>query len=249
MAIRTFVALVMTTALLSAQNTTATGQSKAAFEVVSVKPAPPGRTERFESYCAGGRRFVTRGTPLLWSIKWAYDLNDYQMSDGWPLWLNAFGTYDIEAEADGPVTETACKKMTQELFTERFKLRMHSQRKTIPVFELILVKNGPKLSAAGIVTINGAVKQAASEREAPPGWTMARFANYLASVRGVQRPVIDRTGLAGSYGFILSYSITDGDDRPDILTALPEQLGLRLRPTRAPVAIWAVDYVEKPSAN
>lgn len=249
MATRMFIVLTVTAGLSLAQNTNATGQSKSAFDIVSVKPVPPGRTERFESYCAGGGRFVTHGTPLLWSIKWAYDLNDYQMSDGWPLWLNAFGTYDIDAEADGPVTETACKKMVRELFMERFRLHMHSQRKATPAFELILAKNGPKLSAADEVSINGAVKQATSEREAPRGWTMARLANYLATVRGVQRPVIDKTGFTGTYGFTLNYSVTDGDDRPDILTALPEQLGLRLRPTRAPIEIWSVDHVEKPSAN
>ena len=249
MATRMFIVLIVTAGLSPAQNTNAAGESKPAFDIVSVKPAPPGRTERFESYCAGGGRFVTHGTPLLWAIKWAYGLNDYQMSDGWPFRLNAFGTYDIEAEAGAPVTETACRKMVQELFRERFGLRMHSQRKATPAFELILAENGPRLSAGDKVSINGAVKQAASEREAPQGRTMARFANYLATVRGVQRPVIDRTGLTGAWGFTLSCSVADGDDRPDILTALPEQLGLRLRPTRAPIEVWAIDHVEKPGAN
>jgi bla regulator protein BlaR1 len=78
---------------------------------------------------------------------------------------------------------------------------------------------------------------------------MARLANYLASVRGVQRPVVDRTMLDGIYGFTLNYSTTDGDDRPDIFTALPEELGLKLQPTRAPIEMWFVDHVERPSAN
>jgi uncharacterized protein (TIGR03435 family) len=80
----------------------------------------------------------------------------------------------------------------------------------IPAYTIVLAKNGPKLSAIDRVTVNGAAKQATSEREAPPGWTMARLANYLASTRGVQRPVVDRTMLNGTYGFTLNYAIGDG---------------------------------------
>jgi hypothetical protein len=55
------------------------GQSKE-FDVAAVKPAPSDRPDRFESYCADGGRFILRGTPLLWAIKWAYDIRDCQMS-------------------------------------------------------------------------------------------------------------------------------------------------------------------------
>jgi uncharacterized protein (TIGR03435 family) len=98
----------------------ASAQDKSAFEVVSVKPAPPDRRDQLQSYCSGGGRFVSHGTPLLWSIKWAYGLYDYQVSPGWPDWLNSFGAFDIEAEAEGPVTEDQCRKMVQALFTDRF---------------------------------------------------------------------------------------------------------------------------------
>jgi uncharacterized protein (TIGR03435 family) len=245
-AVRTCCILTLAVAVALSQDR---GSNGLAFDAISVKPAPPRGSDRFESYCAGGGRFITHGTPLLWSIKWAYGLNDYQLGDGWPGWLNSFGEYDIEAEVDGLVTEMECRKMVQALFEERFKLRMHQQRKTIPAYTLILARNGPKFSATRRVIINGAVKQATSEREAPPGWTMARLANYLASVAGVQRPVADGTMLGGICGFTLTYSTTDGDGRPDIFTALPEQLGLRLQATRAPIEIWFVDHVERPSAN
>jgi uncharacterized protein (TIGR03435 family) len=100
----------------------AIGQSAPAFEVVSVKRGPPDRHEPFESLCSNGGRFISRGTPLLWSIKWAYGLNDYQLASGWPDWLNAFYTYDIEAKPEGRVTEDQCRTMVQSLFEERFKL-------------------------------------------------------------------------------------------------------------------------------
>jgi uncharacterized protein (TIGR03435 family) len=239
------IALALTLVPIQSTN----GQSKPAFDVVSVKPVLPGANGRFESHCDRGGRFISVGTPLIWSIEWAYGLDDYQVSEGWPGWLNSYDTYDIEAETDGPITETDCRKMVQALFEERFGLRMHSQSKIVPVYELIPAKKGPRFSAADRVTINGVVKQSTSERNAPPGWTMARLANYLASLRGVERPVIDRTLLDGVYGFALNYSTRDGDGRPDIFTALPEQLGLRLKAARETIQVWTIDHVEKPSAN
>lgn len=205
--------------------------------------------DQFESYCANGGRFLTRGTPLLWSIKWAYGLHDYQMSPGWPRWLNAFGTYEIEAETDGPVTEEQCRIMVQSLFENRFHLRMHSQTKTLSAFALVIAKNGPRLSGPGRVIMNGVVKQNTSEREPPDGWALARLANYLASVRDIERPVLDRTGLTGLYGFTLNYSTTGADDRPNIFTALQEQLGLKLRSIKAPIHIFVIENVEKPGPN
>jgi uncharacterized protein (TIGR03435 family) len=241
--------VTIASALMLSQGPCVNGQSKPAFDVVSVRPVPPGRSGRFESYCANGGRFVSYGTPLVWSIEWAYGLNDYQISDRWPMWLNASEAYDIEAETDTPVTEADCKKMVQTLFEQRFGLRMHPQNRMVSAYALSLTKNGPIFSGIHGVTINGALKQSTSEREAPPGWTMARLANYLSNVPGVQRPVVDKTMLSGVYGFTLNYSVKDGDDCPDIFAALREQLGLSLKATRESIQIWVIDHVERPSAN
>ncbi len=176
--------------------------SKMSFDAVSVRPMHPGSRDRMESYCAAGGRFVSRGTPLLWSIKWAYRLNDYQVDDRWPVWLNAFDAYEIEAESERRVTEDECRAMVRSMFEERFRLRMHRYTRTVSAYALVVARRGPALSTAGGVRINGVASQAASEREAPPGWTMPRLANYLATLRDVQRPVIDRTQLPGVYGFV-----------------------------------------------
>jgi uncharacterized protein (TIGR03435 family) len=234
--------------LVWSQERAASSQPRVAFDAVSVKPTPPNRDQLFDSYCAGGGRFTIRGTPLLSPIAWAYGVNKAQI-DGVPGWLNSFGTYDIEAVAGRPISRDECRTMVQALFEERFKLRMHRETRTVPVFALTFAKNGPKFAAGDKVTINGAVKQVTTERGDPVGWTMARLANYLASDRFVQRPIVDRTTLSGTYGFTLNYSIVDGDGRPDIFAALPDQLGLRLQATKAPVEVWVVDHIERPSGN
>jgi len=75
----------------------------------------------------------------------------------------------------------------------------------------------------------------------------------------VDRPIVDKTGLKGSFDFDLAWrpATIDGqtgvqpinEDRPDIFTALQEQLGLRLESQNGPTEVIAVDKAEKPSDN
>ena len=68
MLLRIFAVLVVAATLAPSQEKGLNSQPEISFEVISVKPMPPDRQDRFESYCAGGGRFISRGTPLLWSI-------------------------------------------------------------------------------------------------------------------------------------------------------------------------------------
>jgi uncharacterized protein (TIGR03435 family) len=86
------------------------------------------------------------------------------------------------------------------------------------------------------------------------------------------RPVVDRTGLKGTYAFELSWSldlsaaagkgpiaemkaqhaaIADPPDPngPTLFTALQEQLGLKLEPGKGPVESIVIERVERPAAN
>jgi uncharacterized protein (TIGR03435 family) len=80
---------------------------------------------------------------------------------------------------------------------------------------------------------------------------MARFAERLVGVFG--RPVIDRTRLQGFYDLELTYTpdapVAVTSNAPTLLTALREQLGLRLDSTTAPVEVLVVDAVSAPTAN
>jgi uncharacterized protein (TIGR03435 family) len=72
----------------------------------------------------------------------------------------------------------------------------------------------------------------------------------------IERPVIDRTGLTGTYDFDLRFAATslttastEIANVPSVFTALDEQLGLKLEPARGPVKVLVVDSVEMPTAN
>lgn len=82
---------------------------------------------------------------------------------------------------------------------------------------------------------------------------MAQLAGQFSKINNVDRPVIDKTGLTGTYDYELEWDddTAAGADAGTIsvFTAFQEQLGLRLQPTKAPVQVLIIDHAEKPSEN
>lgn len=74
------------------------------------------------------------------------------------------------------------------------------------------------------------------------GVAMSRLAANLGSRAG--REVIDETGLAGDYEVLLEY----GGDL-SVFTAVREQLGLTLEPSRSPLPVLIVDHIERPTPD
>ena len=85
------------------------------------------------------------------------------------------------------------------------------------------------------------------------------FAGY-SEVGG--RPVVNQTGLSGLYDFTLRWtrqslaaapqpgsSDAAGSEAPPLFTALPDQLGLRLKRTKAPVEVVLIDHADPPTDN
>jgi uncharacterized protein (TIGR03435 family) len=81
------------------------------------------------------------------------------------------------------------------------------------------------------------------------------FAEFLAALSAeLGRPVVDRTGLAGKWDFFVTYApnnLTPGaasdTNAPDLLTALQEQLGLKLESAQGPVNVFVIDRLERPT--
>jgi len=86
------------------------------------------------------------------------------------------------------------------------------------------------------------------------GISMSALADFLTGA-GSDRVVLDRTELTGDYDFHLDWTEDNGKaaaadaQYPSLFTALQEQLGLKLEPTKGPVRVVVIDDVEQPSAN
>jgi uncharacterized protein (TIGR03435 family) len=216
-----------------------------AFEVASIRPHE-GRVAYVSSNISGPRvRVVAYGlTGLLME---AFDVKTYQIS-GAPSWADA-DRFDIDAKAEGDATLTKAqaKQMFQALLADRFQLRIHRETKEMPVYALVVTKNGPKLkeSVAEAFSLSLSGGRQGTELTVLKGG-MEQLATQLSN-GGADRPVMDKTGLAGTYDYKLNWS--SDPDGLSLPIALQEQLGLKLEPQKAPIEMLIVDRAQKPSAN
>ena len=224
------------------------GQKPLTFAVVSIKPTPPAGQDLIVSgLCREGGRFFVKGSPLLWILAYAYQLKEYQIV-GAPTWMKQIGAYEVEAKPPAPVNEAACRSMVQSLFVERFNLRTHRESRTSRVYLMTIGKNGAKLREGGELQLNGGIGLYDSGK--PVGRdavTMSELAGILSHF--TDRPVVDRTGLAGRYGMSLNFAVRERENGLSVFTAVQEQLGLKLEAGKAPIELVVIDHIEKPTPN
>lgn len=181
---------------------------------------------------------------------------------GGPDWTRS-ERYQIDAKIDdsqfaamqklSPYDQrTQVKLMQQALLADRFKLKVHFETREMPAFELVVAKGGPRLTPAspGGRTQLGMLNDTLTA-------TNATLDQWIHSPFIGGRNVINHTGLDGAYDFSLNWSnTTDAADpqdgapgEPTLFTAVQEQLGLKLVPTKAPVEVIVIDHIEQPSEN
>jgi uncharacterized protein (TIGR03435 family) len=223
------------------------------FEVASIRPVDRTGQMGHGSMAVSGPHITFTGYTLRGLILYAYDMRNYQISGG-PDWM-ASVTYTVAAKAEGNAApETAeVRAMLQRLLAERFEVKLHHETKEFRLYLLEPAKTGPKLtlSIARRTTMQmgpGHLMMAKA--------TTAQMAALLSSV--INRPVIDQTRMNGEFDFSLDSSdinmarMAPPDEElsgPSIFTAIQEQLGLRLEPSKGPIEILVIDHAVKPADN
>ncbi len=225
--------------------------AKPVFSVATIKPSVPGRQSKM---IAGlnGRHILMRNTNLSDLIAFAYQLDAKQIvgaptgSDDRP--------YDIDgvADVDGRPDVMQMQLMFQELLASRFKLVFHRERRNLPVYAILVAKGGPKLIKSASAASDYTEFSSNTGEIRITNKSMAEIAGLMRFV--VDRPVVDQTGLAGRFDFVLKWTpdgaeTSDPNAPPELFTAIQEQLGLKLEPVKAPVDVLVIDHVERPSEN
>jgi len=212
----------------------ANAQEPLGFEVASIKPIPGFVNARGN---VSGPRITLSGYALEGLIMDAYHVESWQLSGG-PAWRDT-DPFEIIAKAPGDASPTPVqvREMLRSLLKERFKLKVHRETKEGPIYALVVAKNGPKLKKSTASDLSysaggprGVVKLIFKKV------SMNFFANQIASQAQLGRAVLDRTGLAGEWDFELTFvqgAASPNSDLPDLLTALREQLGLKLESQKA----------------
>ena len=167
------------------------------------------------------------------------------------LMLSNDTLYDItaKAEGDGTPTRDQFRLTLQALLADRFQLKVHRNPTEMPVYALVVGKGGPKLKPGSSVDPAISGRGMNYTLNMPKG-TVAELAHILS--REVDRPVLDQTGLEGTFDIKLAYKpeyVKNPEPGTSVFTALQDQLGLKLEPTKAMIEMLTVDHVEKPSEN
>jgi len=245
------------------------GQPLPKFEVASIKPNKSGDVRTSMMPYPEGRLTVENNS-LRQLVRSAFGVRDPQITGG-PKWFDD-DRFDIVAKAEGPATRDQLMLMLQSLLIDRFKLNFHRETKQLPVFNLVAAKKGvlgPNMSGH----VPGTGTPRLFPILGPPGHmdgSNATMQQLAASLSGAteDRVVLDKTGLTGTYDFILVWTperwllppgvppevLENAPNRPPadgpfLSTALPEQLGLKLESGRGPVPIIVVDSASRPSEN
>ncbi len=180
-------------------------------------------------------------------IGMAYNVSLNRITGG-PSWVDS-EKYYVAARTAKEHDEDAMRAMWQTLLAERFKLVVHRENQVRPAMSLQVGPGGPKLKEGagedGLKITRGQVHATNIK--------MGGFADALWKVMAF--PVVDQTGLTGSYELTLQWNQLnvdvlpsyDGIDllRKEITEGAAEQLGLTLKPEKLPIDVIVVDKAEK----
>jgi len=193
--------------------------------------------------------------PLKSLITSAYGVHE-DLVFGLPGWAET-AHYQIRArvtDADPAILNNPSREQRRALMAalleDRFHLKLHEATKVMPLYELVVAKDGPKFKESNPT---GELHSEVSKTEyIGTNVIIVNFTSLLQEI--VERPVVDKTGLGGKYDLHLTWNpdltgASDRDSLPSIFTAVQEQLGLKLQPGKGPVKTLVVDRIERPSEN
>ena len=244
------------------------------FETVSIKPDRSDEKWANRSkvmFSLEDGSFIAEGITLQFLVKLAYHVQDLQIEGG-PDWINT-EKYDVHAKLSSADTaelqkipieqRTGDQGMLQALLRDHFRLALHPETRNLPVYDLVVDKNGSKLQESkGPRMMHMEKGQLVSQ-----GTHLAFLADQLSIRLG--RTVVDKTGLTGNYTFTLRWTPDASEEArlsragmpsppaassqevsgPPLLTAVQEQLGLKLEPHTDATQVLIIDHAETPSEN
>jgi uncharacterized protein (TIGR03435 family) len=226
-----------------------------AYDAVTIKPDPDGHG--FFKLSPDG--FSMGGMPAWVLTRSAYGVLMEGQVVGLPEWAKT-EAITVQAKMDADTTRALRKLppmeqwkqmqlMLQAMLADRFALKAHRETRDLPIYELTVAKGGSKMKQTSPDSGGGNANYASGKVTAHEISIESVAANLSFAVG---RVIVNKTELEGGYDFTLEYA-PDGadasDTRPSIFTAIEEQLGLTLVPSKGPVDVIVVDHIERPTAN
>ncbi|HEV2710429.1 MAG TPA: TIGR03435 family protein [Edaphobacter sp.] len=235
-----------------------------AFEVATIKPvAPEGEgVLGFLSYPGG--KVVVGASTLKNMMQIAFKLQTSQIKGG-ASWIGQ-DRYDVVGippshPRSGAESQQAFRgdptdlqrEMLQSLLIDRFGLQYHWERRSGPAYVLLQSKNKLQITATTSPAHVPRVAFFINADGLPNGEAAGQNVSMKLLVEELEtdlgRPVLDRTGLAGSYDFHIAASDAPEFDASYMILKTVARLGLKLKPSKEAIDILAIDRVTRPTEN
>jgi uncharacterized protein (TIGR03435 family) len=219
------------------------------FDAASVKPNR--LDDRIVTIDVGPGRFAARGYTLKLLIQQAYEIKGFQILGG-PGWLDT-DRYDVQARGKANATRHEVNQMLRTLLAERFALRLRPLRKEMEGFALEVAGNTAKVTPSKATEEAVTMRRDARGALVADGLSMSAFAKAVGAY--VSKPVVDKTGLPGLYDFRIRWTERAdqlSDSEPDgisLITALSEQLGLKLASQRVTADLVRIESASKATSD
>jgi|SRR6185437_1512087 len=239
------------------------GTPRMEFDIISVKPAPPGQRDGGVQPTPGYQGYTLDNASLFTDMTVAYGVVANQIEGG-PGWIRS-DRWDIEAKSDQPRTIDELHLMLEHALEDRFAMKLHHETRQESVLSLEVDPHGAKLTA----------HRPANDTHTPPigigpgsrpgvlaltgtNVSMSYLAFFCSRIQHL--PVLDRTGLDGHYDISVEFTLpprpeggANAPQPPDLsplFDAIRDQLGLRLvRGGKGPVDHIVIDSVQRPTGN
>jgi uncharacterized protein (TIGR03435 family) len=201
------------------------------YDVVSVKPSDPAKTNKPGNGISGGPdAFTARSSPLINLIDYAYGIKNPEQLVGADGWISS-DRFDLDAKMESSVMDAlqkltkedrtlARQQMMQAVLAERFKLVVHRETRELQIYTLVIGKSGLKMKEAkpgdtypnGFKLPNGVSPAGGMMFQAGPSGVMITGQGAPISIliptisREVGRLIVDKTGLTANYDFVFQYT-------------------------------------------
>jgi uncharacterized protein (TIGR03435 family) len=187
-----------------------------------------------------------------------YQLRSYQVVDV-PAWTRVT-YYDVTAKPAAPATQEQTYAMLRKLLADRFNFAAHRENREVEGFALMRSGSlGPNLHPSDLDCVKllstvprcreGGLTFEKTRAMKAIGVPVSRIVDVIVSQVGA--PVSDDTNLSGTFDVELRWSndLAPSDDVVPLVTALPEQLGLKLERRRVTTEILVIDRMERATAD
>ena len=226
------------------------------FEVATIKQSEPDDQNR--RFTVQGRGILIENQTVQTMLEMSYGVHARQIENA-PPWLGT-ERFDVRGlpDVEGQPNVMQFQEMVRKLLAERFGLKLHTGKRDMPRYTLTRVKGGPKMELTksapdALQEINGSTTTGVTTYQMNNVTVDALAHNLQANL---DRPVVDETGLKGKYDLTLKWAREDipaeADTDPNVprlFTAIQEQLGLKMEPSKGQVEVLVIDHIERPTQN